>query len=163
MQEIWKEVWVFRNIDFKWLYQVSNLWRVKSMARKCGFVYKKERVLNPTENKKRWWYFYVSMQIDWKRINVLLHRIIAFCFIENINNKPQINHIDWNKSNNSVENLEWVSDKENKAHAIRNWLSSHLKEWYSSKLYKKIYKKSLSWEILWEYNWLRDLCEKENI
>ncbi len=47
---------------------------------------------------------------------------MAITFIPNTENKPQINHIDWNKKNNCAKNLEWVTDKENKKHWIDNWL-----------------------------------------
>lgn len=47
------------------------------------------------------------------------HRIVAECFIENVNNKPQINHIDGNKKNNHYLNLEWVNNSENMKHAYK--------------------------------------------
>lgn len=47
----------------------------------------------------------------------LLHRLVAMTFIENPNNLPEVNHIDGDKSNNSVSNLEWISRKDNELHS----------------------------------------------
>ncbi len=51
----------------------------------------------------------------------LIHRLIAQTFIPNIENKPQVNHIDSNKSNNCVDNLEWITNKENREHSLRQY------------------------------------------
>jgi hypothetical protein len=55
-------------------------------------------------------------------INYLLHRLVAFTFIPNLENKEQVNHIDGNKLNNSVENLEWVTNLENQIHKVKTGL-----------------------------------------
>lgn len=57
---------------------------------------------------------------DGKRRNTLVHRLVAKNFIPNPDNKPQVNHIDGNKLNNCVSNLEWVDNFENAQHARLN-------------------------------------------
>lgn len=62
-----------------------------------------------------------------KKKHQLVHRLIAQAFIPNPHNKPQINHIDGNPLNNNIENLEWVTDSENKYHAHRTGLINNRK------------------------------------
>lgn len=89
---------------------------------KDGRIYSKrfKKFLTPKLN----WDGYHRIQIwkDGKCRMVSWHRIIAETFIPNPENKPFINHIDGNKQNNSVYNLEWCTQKENIEHAIKNKL-----------------------------------------
>lgn len=57
--------------------------------------------------------------------SLLLHRVVAITFIPNEQNKPEVNHIDGNKHNNSVTNLEWVTREENQQHAFSNNLNTN--------------------------------------
>ena len=117
--EIWKKMKEFGD------YEVSNLGRVKSP----DFILKvptgqswirKGKILKPYKNKKG--YLICDIRVDGKRKIVPLHRLVALAFIPNVDNKPQVNHIDGNKQNNCVENLEWCTNSENQIHAFKHGL-----------------------------------------
>lgn len=79
------------------------------------FVFEDFIKLNPEETKKG--YLRVDLYDEnGKRKHFKFHRLVAQAFIENPDGKPQVNHKDGNKQNNSVTNLEWVTDAENKDH-----------------------------------------------
>lgn len=89
---------------------VSDQGRVKSLLRDG-------RILKPTLDENG--YLRLKITLDRKPISYKVHRMVASAFIPNPNNLPQVNHINGNKTDNSVSNLEWVTNKENAAHAIR--------------------------------------------
>ena len=116
--EIWKDIQGYENY-----YQVSNLGNVKSLRRtiirKNGRPYtEKEKILRQYEDNKG--YMYVCLCFNGKIKSIKVHRPVANSFIFNENNKPQVNHIDYNKKNNRVENLEWCTNLENYIHARKN-------------------------------------------
>jgi hypothetical protein len=135
MKEVWKDV-----VGYEGLYQVSNLGRVKSLSRikingaSYGFGITKER--------------YLKLQIDDKGYNrVKLHnnknittkkvyRLVAEAFIPNPEDKKQVNHIDGNKLNNRVDNLEWATPYENVKHAIDTGLIKYNIHKYKTKILK---------------------------
>lgn len=105
-EEIWKNVSMFNG-----LYKVSNLGRV------CRFhKHTPPRILQPHLNTHG--YVQVCLSKGEVRKFCTVHRLVATAFIPNPQNKDQINHIDGNKLNNSVNNLEWCTAKENIQHAI---------------------------------------------
>lgn len=82
-----------------------------------GIVYKNGIALKPEVHCKG--YLRVDLYNGQERKHMKVHRLVANAFIPNPENKPQINHIDGNKNNNSVTNLEWVTDAENKSHQMK--------------------------------------------
>ena len=90
-------------------YEVSNLGKVRNI--KSGIM------LKPWITKDG--YLRHCLYKHNKRKNLLLHRIIATAFIDNPGKKPQVNHIDENKLNNDLSNLEWCTERENAIHGTR--------------------------------------------
>lgn len=117
-------------------FAVSNKGRVKSLARDVpnhtGIIHKPERILKLQTDHKG--YARVSLG---KRKTLAVHRLVAKSFIPNPQNKPQVNHIDGNKQNNCVENLEWCTNQENQIHAIKTGLNDHSK-YHSGRPYKPV-------------------------
>ena len=114
MEEIWKDI-----DGFDGMYQVSTLGRVKS------FKHKEIRYLKfqSIKNYKR-----VHIRHNGRNHYLFVHRLVAMAFIPNPDNKPVINHLDENPSNNNVANLEWATQKEN-----INWGISLSKRAYSQR------------------------------
>lgn len=104
IEEIWKSIKGYED-----LYAVSNFGKVKSL--KYG------KILKP-QNKGNG-YLQVSLCRNGKRKTLLVHRLVAEAFIPNPYGLPEINHIDENKSNNCVENLEWSDAKYNTNYGSR--------------------------------------------
>lgn len=104
MIEKWKTISNYEN------YKISNLGVVKNINyRGTG----KEKILKGTSYNN---YVYVTLRKDNESKTFLLHRLVAQAFIPNVENKPCINHIDCNRKNNKVDNLEWCTQQENIAY-----------------------------------------------
>lgn len=109
-----KEIW--KNIkNYEGLYQVSNIGRIKSFKRN-------ESIMQPNDNGKG--YLQVGLSKNGKRSYFKIHRLVAEAFIPNPYSKPEVNHIDGNKQNNTVENLEWCTTKENCQHRQKTGLGN---------------------------------------
>lgn len=111
MIEEWKDI-----KGYEGLYQVSNLGRIKSLSRNNT----KGKILKLTKDKRG--YYFVTLSKNNVVEKVMIHRVVAKIFLLNTENKSQVNHIDGNKTNNCVENLEWCTPKENIRHAWDNGL-----------------------------------------
>jgi hypothetical protein len=127
MLEIWKSIQ-----DYEDMYEVSSKGRAKSLERisvdKNGVSKPKhEKILTLHRDKITERHpnphYHIELWKDNKRSVISIHRLVAITFIPNPEGKPQVNHIDGNPANNSVENLEWVTGGENMKHAYRNNLT----------------------------------------
>ena len=122
-------------------YEVSNIGNVRSIDRVIKTarypMNLKGRILRPAIDKKG--YKRVAIMVDGKLITLKVHRIVAKAFIDNVNDKPQVNHIDGIKTNNHVSNLEWMNNSENVQHAFDNGLmkAKRLHESHRSKQTKE--------------------------
>lgn len=109
---------------YEGLYEVSSKGRIRRVHppnhhhKEMLYV-----VLEPVINHMG--YYRITLSKDNVRINYSIHRLVALAFIENPECKPFINHIDGNKVNNSIENLEWCTAAENNRHAFRTGLNKY--------------------------------------
>lgn len=106
MKEIWKK------IDFCDYYFVSNFGNVKS-------TFKNEKKLKPIKDNG---YLYVNLSYKGFRKKTSIHRLVALYFIDNPENKKEVNHINGIKTDNNVKNLEWCTSQENQIHAYKTGL-----------------------------------------
>lgn len=119
MIEVWKDI-----SGYEGVYQVSNLGRVKSLARtrngRWGNKLPVPEIILK-QKKNRGGYMCVHLRTN-KESHPTVHRLVAIAFIENPENKQTVNHLDGCKTNNIVENLEWATISENTKHAIETGL-----------------------------------------
>jgi len=130
------EIETWENLaEFAGAYQISNQGRVKGKKNNSKIL---------AQRIDRAGYYTVRIYKEGKSHTKYLHRLIAEAFIPNPDNKPEVNHKDGNKLNNSVDNLEWVTHAENMQHAYLNNLipiECHCKkviDLTNMKLYKSI-------------------------
>lgn len=161
-QELWKPI-----EGYEGLYEVSNLGRIKSMH----FWWK---ILKWNINSS--WYLWVDLYKYWIKKNYRIHSLVANNLIKNSENNPQVNHIDWNKQNNYMENLEWVTASENCQHAHDNGLNpvtknnnfiknnpSKWKLWKDSYSSRKVCQYSKDWEFIREWGSIIDAVHNLSI
>jgi hypothetical protein len=149
MEEIWKDI-----IGYEGYYQVSNLGRVKRL--KGSPMTLEDRVLVNKTKKTGYKFVCLSVCGGFKYKHV--HRLVAQAFIPNPNNKLFVNHIDCDKSNNHVENLEWVTAKENSKHARENVVFNYNPPTgLDNPLCKQVAQKNLQGDFIYLWDSLRSI------
>lgn len=116
MREIWRDI-----RDYEGQYQISNFGRCKSLARKnwngYGYWYSNETYLKERPVRG---YLNYQLRKHSKLKSIGIHQLVARAFIPNPLNLTEVNHIDGNKHNNHISNLEWCTHAENMKHAGKN-------------------------------------------
>lgn len=137
IEEIWKDI-----LGYEGFYQVSSFGRVRSLDRYDSRNYfRKGRILKLSADRKG--YLRVGLHSNGKEKFYSVHRLVAEAFIHNPDNLPEVNHIDEDKTNNRVENLEFCDSKYNNNYGTRKdrIRNTKLKKGYWSGLSKEEYKK----------------------
>lgn len=150
MKEIWKPICNNSN------YEISNLGNVRNNYLWTGSMYiHKPHILKPHIDKKG----YKTIHIKKKIFKV--HRLVAKLFLSNYNELLQVNHIDGNKLNNNINNLEMCSCKENIEHAIINNLRNNRYNRHPRS--SKINQYDKNFNLLNSYSSIIEAVEKTNI
>lgn len=116
MIDEWRDV-----VGFEDAYQVSAYGQIKAKQKitwngKCDAT-RKEKILKLYKQKNG--YMMINLKRNGKIKHALIHRIVADAWIPNTTNKPTVNHIDGDKANNTVSNLEWCTHSEQNIHASK--------------------------------------------
>lgn len=115
MEEIWKDI-----LGYEGNYQVSSLGNVKNI--------KNERILKGRLDKYGY-YRVILCKKGMRYKNFQIHRLVAMAFIKNPNDKPQVDHINTIRIDNRVENLRWVTYRENNLNPITMERYKNMKHW----------------------------------
>lgn len=138
MKEKWKQIKEYPN------YEVSTLGRIKN----------KEKILKAYKTNNG--YLHIFLSNKGKQKQFLVHRLVANTFLENPNKLKEVNHIDGNKQNNKVENLEWCTRKQNVHHFFNSNARKSTKQ-------KRVSQYDLKGNKIESYKSIRQASRKANI
>lgn len=153
--EIWKDI-----VGYEGQYCVSNYGRIKALPRfvirknQSNGYFTKERIINPIHKDNGYLYVTIGNTKEKTLANKYIHRLVAEAFIPNPHSKPCVNHIDYDRSNNCLENLEWVTYVENVRHSSGNLSKAILNKSINSKTTKGISLKNNRYEVTFKSKYI---------
>lgn len=160
MIEVWKDI-----PNYEGLYQASNLGRIKSLDRyvisKDYKSFRKGKIKKPSVHENN--YLYVILSNKSVEKHKLVHRLIAETFLDNPNNYSVVNHINGNKQDNKVENLEWCNHQQNSQKAWEMGLYPKKKEKTHSTKKVKVIQKDLQGNIIKIWDSITEVNKKLKI
>ena len=112
---IWKAIKGYEGI-----YEISNTGKVRNLRRDDKNRTYPGKILKPGRTKNG--YLFVLLSVNGVTKNCMIHRLVAETFLHKVDENLEVNHIDGNKENNSVTNLEWCTRSYNLKHSIDNGL-----------------------------------------
>lgn len=150
--------------DREYLYSITDDWVIFSFkGKKSKWLY---RILKPHRNKKTW---YLTLNILWWRW-ATVHNLVALTYLPNPNKYPVVRHLDNNKLNNHVSNLEWCTHQTNIQQAHDDWLcprNTPKQKEALERIYKKRRKKveqyTKEWDFIGAYISVRDASKSTGI
>jgi len=119
MKEIWKDI-----PNMIGHYQASNLGRIRSVDKvDSANRFRRGKIKSSAITRKG--YEQVCICVDGRQLSCKVHRLVAITFLDNDDKLTQVNHIDRNKLNNRVDNLEWCDQSHNQRHAFKHGLQNN--------------------------------------
>lgn len=133
-EEIWKDI-----PGFEWKYQASSLGNIMSLRSRYRIRNKPRK-----QSIERCGYKRVILCLEWIKRGYMVHRLVAHAFMQNIQGKSQINHKNWIRDDNRIENLEWCTSSENMKHSYESLWRIHPK-WM-------LWKFNINWKVIYQYD-----------